>query len=116
MAKNVALSAYKAGEKARRKGKYHKPKMTISLAMVAGFAPVTIDSISMVRQYGIQEVPHAVAWHLLGINTWDNNQFNFARLLKGWTPILAGVLAHKAANSLGINRVLARMGIPLLRV
>jgi len=116
MAKNVALSAYKAGEKARRKGNHHKPKMTISLAMVGGFAPVVVDTINCVSRYGIKEAPHVFAYHFAGINTWDDNRFSFAVLMKGWTPIIAGIIAHKLANTLGINRTLARMGIPLVRI
>lgn len=101
---------------ARRFGRRAK-KTTIPLAVVAGFGPLISDTIYHVKNSGgVATVPHTLAWHLAGINTWDNNQFDMTRLIRGWSPILAGFLAHKAANRLGINRAIAQAGIPLLRI
>lgn len=96
---------------ARRKAK----SMTVPLAVVAGFAPLISDTIIQARANGIAEVPHVLAWHLAGINTWDNNSFSFSRLMQGWTPIIAGFVAHKLANKIGLNRALANAGVPFVR-
>lgn len=40
-----------------------------------------------------------------------------AEYLKGGAaPVVIGAIAHKVANRLGVNRVIARAGIPLLRI
>lgn len=91
--------------------------MTLPVAVLAGFAPLIGDTIYHVQHSGgVGTVPHTLAWHLAGINTWDNNQFDFGRLLKGWAPIVGGVVLHKVANRLGINRALAGAGIPFIRI
>lgn len=93
-------------------------KTTIPLAIVAGFGPLIADTVTTVKDpnQGFGQIPHVLAWHLAGINTWDNNKFDLSRLARGWAPILAGMIAHKAANKFGINRAIARAGIPLLRI
>lgn len=101
----------------RRIGRRAK-KTTIPLAVVAGFAPLAVDTINTVRDpnQGFGQIPHVLGWHLLGINTWDNNKFEFGRLVKGWSPIIAGIVAHKLAGKFGVNRMLASAGVPFLRV
>jgi hypothetical protein len=37
-------------------------------------------------------------------------------LMQGVGPIVVGVFVHKLASKLGINRGLARAGVPFLRV
>lgn len=100
----------------RRIGRRAK-KTTIPLAVVAGFAPLGYDIYKTVTTAGMGagQIPHTLAWHLGGYNTWDGS-FSFSRLMQGWTPILAGFLAHKVAGKLGVNRMLASAGVPLLRI
>jgi hypothetical protein len=64
---------------------------------------------------GIQQVPHIVAHHLAGYNTWDGT-YSTTRMIKGWTPIVAGFLVHKLASKFGINRAIAGAGIPFIRI
>jgi hypothetical protein len=90
----------------RRKGGF-----TIPLAVVAGFAPMIAD----VATLGITQTPHVVAYNLIGYNTWDGT-FKADRALKGWTPIVAGMLVHKLAGKLGVNRMLAGAGVPFVRI
>jgi len=42
--------------------------------------------------------------------------FSFDVLMKNWTPIIAGAVVHKAANMLGVNRILSKSKIPLIRL
>lgn len=99
-----------------KRAAHRAKKTTIPLAVVAGFGPLIADTITVAKQNGVAQIPHALAWHLAGVNTWDNNRFDFNRLVMGWTPILAGIVVHKFANKLGVNRAIANMGIPLLRI
>jgi hypothetical protein len=33
-----------------------------------------------------------------------------------WGPVLLGTVVHKIANKLGVNRAIARAGIPIVRI
>ena len=37
-----------------------------------------------------------------------NSQFYAKNLARGWTPLILGMVGHKGANWLGINRILSR--------
>lgn len=111
---------------ARKHNKHSKPKLTIPLAVVAGFLPGIADSFfanrpfndgsgdSMVDVFvgdftGIQtagaraKYAHGKTW-----STW--------RLGYGLYPLLAGFAVHKLAGMLGINRMLSRARIPFVRI
>ena len=100
----------------KSKRRSHKQGFTIPLAVVAGFAPLASDTMTEVKVRGPGGIPHVLAYHLTGVNTWDNNKFNSQVLINGWTPILAGFLVHKLAGKFGINQMLAKAGVPILRV
>jgi hypothetical protein len=93
-----------------------KAGMTVPIAVLAGFAPLAIDCLEMVNRYGIKEVPHALAYNLAGINTWEGNKFDIRLLAKGWAPIIGGLVVHKLASKMGFNRMLAQAGVPFLRI
>lgn len=119
MAANTALAAYRAGEKARRRGHRRRAKFTIPLAVVAGIAPLAIDAYGWYRAgsptgQGIQQAMGNLIQNLTG---YDNNlkQWQFAHLMRGWSPIIAGVIVHKVANRMGINRSIRRF-IPWLSI
>jgi len=46
----------------------------------------------------------------------NSGSFDFGLLVSRLTPIVGGVLAHKLAGWIGVNRALGRSGIPLIRV
>lgn len=112
---NTALAAYKAGVKARTKGNHHKPKTTISVAMIAGLVPMALDLKSAYAVDGMAAVVSHVGLCTVGydgVNPW--NPRHAIRKLYG--PLLMGVLVHKVASKLGVNRMIARAGIPLFRI
>jgi len=113
MAKARGRSIVKSVKSKRRS---HKQRFTIPLAVVAGFAPLASDTMTEVHLRGPGGIPHVLAYHLTGVNTWENNKFNSGVLIKGWTPILAGFLVHKLAGKFGINQMLAKAGVPILRI
>lgn len=123
MAKNTALAAYRAGERRaqRAKGKHRRAKMTIPLAVAAGFLPLGLHVGEPIMQNPGDMASWKEAGYRLGMDltgydartkTWGHIDW-MARTLG---PILLGVLAHKVANRMGINRQLSRMRIPLLRI
>jgi len=36
--------------------------------------------------------------------------------MAGWGPILTGLIVHKAAQKFGLNRAIARAGIPFVSI
>lgn len=113
--KNAALSAYKAGVNARKSGKHHKKPFTISLAIVGGFVPLALFAYDGMVTKGPVNAASRIAMRLTGYDT-TQEKFYWKELVKGWTPILAGIIGHKVANKLGINRMIAQAGIPILRI
>lgn len=93
--------------------------MTIPLAIVAGFAPTAMFALEGFQipgsEGGIKEAAHRLTMRMTGYE-WKGGGFSWAQLMEGWTPLILGVVAHKAANRFGINRMLGRMGVPLLRI
>lgn len=93
--------------------------MTIPTAILAGLAPTAIFALEGFRlpggEGGIGEAGHRLTMRLTGYE-WKGGVWSGAELMKGWLPIAAGVIAHKAANRFGINRALARAGVPLFRI
>jgi len=116
MAKARGRSIVRYVKSKRGSHKQGKQGFTIPLAVVAGFAPLAHDTMTEVKVRGPGGIPHVLAYHLTGVNTWDNNKFNSQVLINGWTPILAGFLVHKLAGKFGINQMLAKAGVPILRI
>lgn len=105
----------------RRVGRRAK-KTTLSLAVMAGFAPTLAYAYEGFKlnegkgpDGGMQEAAHRLTMRLTGYE-WKGNYWSSELLVQGLGPVLLGMLIHKGANKLGINRMLARAGVPLLRV
>ena len=88
-----------------------RTKMTIPLAVVAGFVPIAVGVYN--RRSSSQSMADFLLSSFTGIS---NGQFNIQNMRTGLFPIAGGFLVHMIASRLGINRTLARAGIPLLRV
>lgn len=108
MAKSsTALSAYRAGIRAAKPRSHRRAKAGISLAIVAGFAPTAVYAFQGFRDQGAMEGVARISARLTGYSPTEN-KFKFNELAAGWLPILAGGLAHKIANRMGINRQLRK--------
>lgn len=88
-------------------------KLTLPLAIVGGFMPLTINTIR--TPGGWDRKLWMATQAITGYDT-DAGKFWFPNLYKGAVPIGVGFLIHAIANKLGINRALSRSGIPLIRV
>ena len=90
-----------------------KAKMTLPLAVVAGFVPVAVGVWN--RRSSGQAVADYLQQSFTGI-TPGTNQFSLANLKTGLLPIAAGFGVHMIASKIGINRAIGRAGIPFVRI
>jgi hypothetical protein len=84
----------------------HKAKTGISLAILAGFAPTAGYAIEGFRRGGEAGITEGIARIVVRLTGYSitESKWHGGELVKGWAPVLMGVLAHKAANKLGVNR------------
>ena len=99
---------------ARSKKHHSKKGFTLPLAVVAGFAPLAINTYN-VSGGGPARMGWMVTQAITGYDT-DTRKFWMGNLNKGLIPIAIGVIVHKIAGKLGINRAIAGAGIPFIRV
>jgi hypothetical protein len=92
---------------------HSKAKMTIPIAVVAGFIPTAVGIWN--RRSSGQAIADYLQQSFTGI-TPGTSQFSFANLKTGLMPIAAGFGVHMVASKLGINRAIARAGIPFIRI
>lgn len=93
--------------------------MTISLAILAGLAPTAAFAYEGFKgadgMSGIEGAAYHLTGRLTGYN-WKTNQWYAGEMAKGWGPIILGAVVHKLANRVGINRMIASAGIPVIRL
>lgn len=91
-----------------------KPQMTVPLAVVAGFIPPAAFLWSH-KDSGPAVLANDVGRIFTG---WDGatSSWSWRNLRLGAFPVLGGFAIHMLAGRIGLNRVLARAGVPLLRI
>lgn len=87
-------------------------KTTIPLAVVAGFFPLSHGLWN--RRSSMQAMGNFASASLVGY--LPGQGFTSFYLKEGAFPIIAGIAAHKIAGLLGVNRLLGKHGIPLIRI
>jgi hypothetical protein len=100
----------------RRAKTHHKrAAMTFPLAVAAGFAPIIMQTVNAFKSNGIDGVAQSLT---IGTTGWDrwNGKWKPEYIARNMGPVVAGILVHKLAGRLGINRALARTGIPFVRI
>lgn len=117
MAKNTALAAYKAGERAAKdKPKHRKNGFTIPLAVAAGFGPLVGMGLQGYREAGYSGASNKLVYGLSGYDMANRN-WSTQGLAQGLLPIMIGLVVHKVVgNRLGVNRMLSRARIPFVRL
>lgn len=100
---------------AAKKKRRRKKKMTIPIAIVAGFVPGVYTLGAQLNN------PREMMRQAVRIYTgYDphptRRDWRWQYLLDGSIPILLGLVVHSVAGALGANRMLARAGVPFLRV
>jgi len=96
--------------------RHHKrPGMTVPVAVLAGFAPLGVAALEGYQYNGVKGLAKRVTLGMTGYNIEDK-KFYAQEMAKVAGPIVLGVVVHKLAGKLGINRALAGAGVPFLRV
>ncbi len=79
----------------------------LSLAMVGGFTPYLLEIVDGVKKEGVVDgLKHRVP-KIVGYDAYAN-KFSFTTGMQVWPAMIAGVVVHKAAKLLGINRALPK--------
>jgi hypothetical protein len=95
--------------------------MTLPLAVVAGFVPLAYTTYKHFQWSGMGGEEGAADVFVRSLTGFSPNKaygrtWEFKRLNWGLMPILAGMLVHKIAGRVGINRAIAGAGIPFIRI
>lgn len=93
-----------------------KNGFTIPIALVGGFA---VPAATLLNHWNAYHDPAVTARELGQFFTgydYTTGKWDMYSLRFGLLPVLVGGLAHKLAGKFGINGMLARAGVPWLRV
>ena len=90
-------------------------KFTIPLAVLAGFGPMVSDVVHGYQTGGITSASNDLLANVTGYDA-RAKKWDFALLAKGMGPVVAGILVHKLAGKLGVNRMLSSAGVPWVRI
>ena len=94
-----------------------RAKTTIPLALIAGFIPAAVDIMNNAKTVGYPKAALHTMAGLIGYDTYGGHYRGWAQAgPAGAGGILAGVAVHIAASKLGVNRMIGRTRIPLLRI
>lgn len=97
---------------------HHKRKVTIPLAIVAGFIPAINDVRTTTNSaFPVWDAAMHTGAGLLGWDTIGKKFVGWTQMRAAGTPgIIMGFAAHWLAQKLGLNRMIARAGIPWVRI
>ena len=100
---------------AKNNKKRRKNGITIPLAVVAGMAPTGIK-VWEARGGGVSGMAREAGRILTGFDFWNGTWIPGA-MRYGLMPLLGGLAVHwLVGNKLGMNRMIARSGLPVLRI
>lgn len=107
---------------AKKKKIRRRPKTTLPVAVLVGTMPLVGSVIRGAKNgyYDPNDNPIRAAGKeaLFALTGYDTDQSGWhPEFMKNGTfPLLAGILVHKLAGGLGINRALGRARVPYLRI
>jgi hypothetical protein len=95
-------------------------KTTIPITLIAGLAPLAVHAWEGYNTpgdyHGLKGLAHNLVLDTTGYYGAEN-RFDFKYpMMKFYGPMLLGMLAHKLAGKVGINRALSQAGVPFIRV
>lgn len=92
-----------------------RAKFTLPVAVIAGFLPGVSSALTALQTYGFNGLSVQVSRDYLGYDPQSKGWY--PRLMWGGTaPLAIGLIVHKVASMLGVNRALGRAGIPFIRI
>jgi len=90
--------------------------MTVPIAVVAGMAPLAASAVRGWQNETFRGAGKEVLFALTGVDIDNSPHFNPSFMINGTIPLVMGVVAHKVASKVGVNRLLGQMGIPFIRI
>jgi len=90
-----------------------KRNLTIPLPIVAGLAIGLAGPALALVQGDIKTAVNQLSMNYIGYH--PSTGFKIQNLARGFVPLVIGMLVHKFAVQLGINRALGRAQIPFIR-
>lgn len=101
----------------RAKKSFRRKGFTLPLAVLAGFAPPAMRVYSTTRQFGVQQGIGEFSRIFTGFDVYNPGAgWNVNNMVYGALPVAVGMLVHKVAARLGVNRMLSSAGIPFVRI
>lgn len=92
-----------------------RPKTTIPLAVVGGLSVGLREPVQFLMQGNIEGAAWTISRAYTGYD-YKTGKFTLWDLKRGVVPLLLGVLVHKGAGKLGINRAIGSTGLPWIRI
>lgn len=92
-----------------------KKGFTLPISVVAGMAPGLVAIGTSADKLGWEAAARTAGLIYTG---WDytTGKFNIKNMSLGFMPIAVGMIVHKVAGMLGINKAIAAAGIPVFRI
>ena len=101
---------------ARTRSKHRrKAGFTLPVAVVAGFLPGISTSLDYFNRYGFQGLSTQLGRVYLGYDS-QTSRWIPSLMWQGTGPLAIGLIVHKVASMLGVNRALASARIPFIRI
>jgi len=90
-------------------------KMTIPLAVIAGLAPGITGVVTTAQRAGFSAAGLTAATIYTGYD-YSTGKWSLSNMRLGMLPLAIGVVVHKVAGMIGINKAIASTGIPFIRI
>jgi len=100
---------------AKKKSRRRSKNFTLPVAVIGGFMPMATYVVDGMNHGGINASLARVGIATTGYNAIDGKFYPKAMASK-MAPVLLGMVIHKFAGKLGINRMLASAGVPVVRL
>jgi hypothetical protein len=97
------------------KKEHHARSFTVPLATVAGLVAGLSSTIQRAQTQDFGATAREFGRVMTGFDSQDGS-WDFGRLKFGLLPILVGVSISMLASKFGLNRRIARTGLPVIRV
>jgi len=90
-------------------------KFTLPVAVVCGMMPRASSAARGWGNDGLRGLAKGTTYAMTGYDYYAHT-FNPSFMWNGTYPIALGILIHKVAGMLGVNRALGRARIPFIRI
>lgn len=98
-----------------KKRNHGKKGFTLPIAIVAGMAPGLVAVGTTVQSNGMTAAARTAGLIYTGFD-YTTGKFSLSNMKLGFLPIAVGMIVHKVAGMLGINKAIAAAGIPVFRI